>query len=328
MACAPERRGGQGARARTRRPAGLRVLAAFGYLALTARLADGGGLNPIASASRRAFVGAALAAAEIARAPPFTTATEELRIVPGEAAPFNERREYLVVRLPNGLRAMLVSDAEATRAEAALAIAGAGQFADPAQFSGPDRLTIAWPLNLGGKIGSGDSETGDGVAGVEGAATVSGTSASAVAFVLARLLGSPAPGGLRAHMAERGWLATATAAPRIQLAADEGLSAAAAPRLQQTSVSGVCGVYAGVCEVHAVPGLTLLTLSLPVSPLGLRERASLLGAISSYCSLLAADNGNCQQSFLIVSMPHSPELSRVRSYCSLLAADNASLSDV
>jgi len=136
MACAPERRGGQGARARTRRPAGLRVLAAFGYLALTARLADGGGLNPIASASRRAFVGAALAAAEIARAPPFTTATEELRIVPGEAAPFNERREYLVVRLPNGLRAMLVSDAEATRAEAALAIAGAGQFADPAQFSG------------------------------------------------------------------------------------------------------------------------------------------------------------------------------------------------
>lgn len=77
---------------------------------------------------------------------------------PAGVVPFGERREYVALRLPNGARALLVHDAEATRAEAALTIGGAGQFSDPPDLPGLAHLTEHMVLAADGSL----DENGDG----------------------------------------------------------------------------------------------------------------------------------------------------------------------
>ncbi|KAG8459873.1 hypothetical protein KFE25_014436 [Diacronema lutheri] len=123
---------------------------------------------PTARASRRGFLGASTAACAMSRAVPCAADLRDrlgdgggdaVRIQPpAGVVPFGDQREYVALRLPNGARALLVHDVEATRAEVALAIAGAGQFSDPPDTPGLAHLTEHMVLAADGHV----NEDGDG----------------------------------------------------------------------------------------------------------------------------------------------------------------------
>jgi len=70
--------------------------------------------------------------------PPPTNAAQEYSVLnlKPQKAPFSTSRQYKGMTLANGMRVLLVSDRQAIRSQAALSIAGAGQFSDPPELRG------------------------------------------------------------------------------------------------------------------------------------------------------------------------------------------------